>query len=100
IFMKLLFDIFPVIVFVIAYYLYDLYTATAILIVTSILQVVFYRIRHHKFETLHLITLAVVIPLGSATLLLHNEMFIKWKPTVIYWLFSGVFLFSQFVGEK
>ena len=81
--MKLLFDILPVILFVIVYYLYDLYMATAVLMVTSVAQTIFYRIKHHKFETLHLITLSVVLPLGTATLLLQNELFINWKPTAI-----------------
>jgi intracellular septation protein len=66
----------------------------------SLLQVGIYWIQHKKFETLHLITLAIVMLLGSTTLLLHNELFIKWKPTAIYWIFAVVFLLSQCIGKK
>jgi len=98
--MKLLFDFLPILLFFIAYKIYDIYVATAVIIVTSILQVAWVWFRHHRVENMHLVTLVLVIVLGGATLLLHDETFIKWKPTVVNWLFALAFLVSQFIGNK
>ncbi len=98
--MKFLFDFFPILLFFIVYKLYGIYPATAVAIVGSILQNAFYWYRHRKFENMHLVTLALVIILGGATLLFHNKAFIMWKPTALYWAFALAFLASQFIGEK
>lgn len=98
--MKLLFDFFPIILFFIAYKIYGIYVATAVAMAASLLQVGAYWFKHRKFESMHLITLIMVVLLGGATLILHNVMFIKWKPTTIYWAFGFGFLFSQFIGKK
>lgn len=66
----------------------------------SLLQVGIYWLQHKRFEGLHLVTLATVVLLGGTTLLLHNELFIKWKPTAIYWIFALAFLGSNFIGKK
>lgn len=98
--MKLLFDFFPVFIFFIAYKIYGFYIATAAFIVASVAQVSIYWLKHRRFETMHIIMLAFVVLLGGATLLLHDEMFLKWKPTVVYWIFTVVFLGTQFIGKK
>jgi intracellular septation protein len=98
--MKLLFDFFPIALFFVAFKLYGIYTATAVAIVASLVQVGWQRLRHGRFEGIHLATLALIVVLGGATLYFQNEMFIKWKPTLVNWLFSGVFLFSQLVGKR
>jgi len=98
--MKFLFDFFPVFLFFVAYYAYDIYVATAVTIAASFLQVSLFWFKFRRFEKLHLITLAMVTLLGGLTLILQNEMFIKWKPTVVNWLFGVVFLGSQFIGKR
>ena len=98
--MKLLFDMFPVVLFFIAYKMYDIYTATAVIIVATIVQVLYVYIKHKRVEKIHIITLVLVILLGGLTLLLQNEDFIKWKPTVVNWGFAVVFLGSHYVGQK
>jgi len=98
--MKLLSDFFPVLLFFAAYKLYDIYVATAVLIVASLGQTLWHRLRYGRFENNHLITLAIVSLFGGATLLLHDELFIKWKPTVINWLFAALFLGSRWIGGK
>lgn len=98
--MKMLFDFFPILLFFVAYKLYNIYVATAVIIVATILQVAWTWFYHRRVENMHLITLAFVVVLGGATLLLHDEMFIKWKPTVVNWIFALVFLGSQFIGSK
>lgn len=98
--MKLLFDIFPIILFFIFYKLYGIYTATAVAMVASIIQVIWFRLKEQRYEKMHLISLALVLLLGSATLFFHNPSFIKLKPTGIYWLSALVFIGSSFIGNK
>lgn len=98
--MKFLFDFFPILLFFIAYKIDGIYTATAVAIAASFLQVALYWLKHRRFENNHLITLALLAVFGGLTLFLQDETFIKWKPSVINWLFGIVFLGSQFIGKK
>jgi intracellular septation protein len=98
--MKFLFDLFPIIFFFIAYKLGGIYVATVTAIATSSLQVAWSRYSTGKFEKPPLITLATLLVLGSATLLFRNELFIKWKPTALYWVLAMIFFASQFMGKK
>jgi intracellular septation protein len=98
--MKLLFDFFPILLFFIVYKFFGIYVATAVAMVASLFQVIFYRLKFQHYEKMHLISLAIIMVLGSATLFFQNPWFIKWKPTGIYWLSALVFLGSSFVGSK
>lgn len=98
--MKFLYDFFPILLFFIAYKTFDIYVATAVAMVSSVLQVAVFWFQHHRVEKMHVVTLVSIMVLGSITLLLHDETFIKWKPTVVEWAFAIAFLGSQFVGEK
>lgn len=98
--MKLLFDFFPILLFFIAYKLWGIYAATAVAIVASVTQVSVHWWRHRRVENMHLVTLALVVVLGGLTLLLQDERFIMWKPTLVNWLFALAFLGSRFFGEK
>ncbi|MBS0359462.1 MAG: septation protein A [Proteobacteria bacterium] len=98
--MKLLFDFFPILLFFIAFKMYGIYMATGIAIAASIIQVVVFWLKNRRIENIHLITFAIIVVLGGATLLLHNEMFIKWKPTAINWGLALAFLVSHFIGKK
>lgn len=98
--MQLFYDLLPIIIFFIAFKFAGVYVATAAAIIISILQVVVYRFRHNKFEKMQVITLMLILVLGGATLLFHNEIFIKWKPTAINWIFALAFFGSQFIGKK
>lgn len=98
--MKILFDFLPIFLFFVAYKIYGIYTATIVAIVASCLQVGFFWLKHRRVEMMHVITMVLIVVLGGATLLLHDETFIKWKPTGVNWLFAAVFLGSLFVGKK
>ena len=74
--------------------------ATGVVIVASLAQIAYLLLRRKKIDTMLWISLVIVSVFGSATIYFHNEMFIKWKPTVLYWSFALVFLFSQFVMKK
>ena len=103
--MKFLFDFFPILAFFIAYYLppdrdQAIYIATATAIIASVVQIWYYWYRHKRVEKMHLITLAIILVLGGATLLLHDERFIKWKPTAVYWVFTLVILGGRYLAGK
>lgn len=98
--MKLLFDLFPVVLFFIAYKMYGIYEATAVIIVATVVQVGYMYLKHKRVEKIHLITLALILVLGGLTLVLQDEDFIKWKPTIVNWGFALVFLGSHYIGTK
>ena len=98
--MKLLFDYFPIICFFIAYKLYGIYVATKVTMAACVLQNGVYWLKHKKFEKLHVITLFSVLILGGFTLVFHKPIFIQWKPSIIYWIFALVLLFSQYISRK
>ena len=98
--MKFLFDIFPVILFFIAFKVYDIYVATAVAMAATFLQIGWAWLRHRKVDTMLWISLAEIVVFGGATLLLQDETFIKWKPTVLYWLFSAVLAVAALAFRK
>ena len=98
--MKLLFDFFPVLLFVIAYKLSNIFAATGVAITAALGQFLYYWFKNKKLEVMHWFSLALVVVLGGATLFFHNELFIKWKPTALNWFLALVFLGSHFVGRK
>ena len=97
---KILFDFFPIVLFFIAYKIYDLYVATAVVIGATFVQVAYSWFKLRKVETMQWVTLGLMVVMGGATLYLQDEQFIKWKLTIIEWLFGAVLLGSQFIGKK
>lgn len=98
--MKFLFDLFPVILFFVAYKMYDIFIATAVAIAASAIQVAIFWIKHRRFEKMHLITLGLITVLGGATLIFQDAAFIKWKVSVVNWVFGLAFIASSYIGEK
>jgi len=98
--MKFLFDFLPILLFFVAYKMYDIYVATATAIVAAFVQTGLYWLKHRRFEKMHVITLAILVLFGGLTLLLHDPVFIKWKPTLVNWIFAVAFLGSQFIGSR
>jgi|SRR5215470_2937662 len=88
--MHFLADYFPLLLFFVAFKLWGIYAATAVAIVASGLQILYFRTVRGKVAPVHWVSLAIIVIFGGATLLLHDETFIKWKPTVLYWLFAVV----------
>ncbi len=99
--MKLLFDLFPVILFFVAFKVYDIFVATAVAIMATFVQIGWAWYRHRQIDNMMWISLAVIILFGGATLIFQDELFIKWKPTVLYWLFAIVlWISSQIFGKN
>jgi len=120
--MKLLYDLFPIILFFISYHQADAIInntpvaqyidmsqpeqviatiiATGIAIAASFIQVAGFWLKHHRFERMHIFSLTLISVLGGITIALGDPTFIQWKPTFLNWVFALAFLGSQFVGEK
>lgn len=98
--MKLITDFFPILLFFISYKVLGIYQATFIAIIASVLQVIVYRLIYKKVEKMHLFSLIIIVVLGGATLLLHDPVFIKWKPTGVYWVTAIVFWGSLMFTKK
>ena len=98
--MKFLFDLFPVLVFFIAFKLEGIYVATATAIVATFLQVGYLAARRKRIDPMLWVSLAIIVVFGGATLLLHDETFIKWKPTVLYWLFGAGLAGAQLLFRR
>lgn len=123
---KFLFDLFPVIIFFIAYKLGDanaeatrhllqslglpqpvgaqekpgIYLATFIAIIASVGQILWVKLRGQPVETMLWVSFGIILVFGSATLWLHDESFIKWKPTVLYWIFAGAIFGAALFGRN
>jgi len=98
--MKLLFDLFPIILFFLAYKLGDIYWATGIAILATIGQILWLKLRAKTIETTHWLSLGVIVVFGGMTLLFRDETFIKWKPTVLYAAFALALLLTPVLTGK
>ena len=98
--MKFFIDLIPVILFFAAYQLYDIYVATGVAMAAALAQVVWNQMRHGRVENMQWITLALLAVFGGLTLALRDPTFIKWKPTVVNWLFAAAFLLSGMFFER
>lgn len=99
--MKFLFDLFPIILFFAAFKAFDIYIATGVVIAATAAQIGWVWHRHGKVDTMLWVSLGLVVVFGGATLILRDETFIKWKPTVLYWLFATtLFGSAQFFGKN
>lgn len=98
--MKFLFDFFPVILFFAAFKAWDIYVATGVAIVATFAQIGWLLLRGRKVDTMLWMSLVLIVVFGGATIFFHDATFIKWKPTILYWLFAGSLLVSAFVFNK
>lgn len=98
--MKFLADLFPIILFFVAYKLAGIYLATATAILAALVQTGWFRWRHGRYESMHLTTLGLLLLFGGLTLLLRDPIFVMWKPTIVNWLFAVAFLGSGLIGER
>ena len=98
--MKLLLDFFPIAVFFLAFKLGGIYVATGIAIAATIAQIAWIRYSTGKVEPMQWLSLGIIVLFGGATILAHDETFIKWKPTALYWMMaitlaSGLLFFHK-----
>ena len=98
--MKLLLDFFPIVLFFAAFKVWGIYVATGVAIAATVAQIAWFRWKTGKVEPMQWLSLGIIVVFGGATILAHDETFIKWKPTVLYWamgaaLASGLLFFRK-----
>ena len=98
--MQALAEFAPLVAFFVTYSLRGLYAATGVLMVAMLALLAFDWLRQRRIPPLHALSTLLVLVLGGATLLLHNRLFIQWKPTVLFWLVSAAFIASFWLGER
>ena len=98
--MKFLFDIFPLILFFAAFKMYDIYVATAVAMGATVAQIGWLWLRGRKIDKILWVSLGLITLFGGATLIFRDDTFIKWKPTVLYWLFAGVLAVAAVAFRK
>jgi intracellular septation protein len=98
--MKLFIDFFPIVIFFIAFKVFDIYVATAVAIGTTLLQIAYLKKVHCKVDLMQWVSLGVIVVFGGATLFFHDNTFIKWKPTALYWLMAVSLLVGKFIFRR
>jgi len=98
--MQALTEFAPLVAFFVAYMLGGLYVATAVLMAAMLALLALDWLRLKRIPPMHSVSAVLVLIFGSATLVLHNPLFIQWKPTVFFWLVSLAFLGSAWIGER
>jgi intracellular septation protein len=74
--------------------------ATVTVIVATVVQILYLKLRGQKVDTMLWVTASIVVVMGGLTIYLHDENFIKWKPTILYWVMAVMLAFTQFVLNK
>jgi intracellular septation protein len=98
--MQLLLEFFPLVAFLVAYKLGDIYTATATLMVAMVLSLGLSWLKARRMPPMLLGSTVLVLVLGTATLVMRSNRFIQWKPSVFLWLLAIAFLGSAFIGKQ
>ena len=100
--MQLLFDFLPIIAFFVAYKFADIFVATVVIIVATVIQVSIHWIRTRRVNPMHVVSAVLVLVFGGLTLWIRDTAFIMWKPTVVNWLFAAAFLVSMWrrLGDR
>lgn len=74
--------------------------ATVVVIIATLAQILWIKARGKRVDTMLWVSLGLVTVLGGATIYFHSESFIKWKPTVLYWVMGTALLVGQLVFKK
>lgn len=98
--MKLLFDLFPVILMFVTFKMFDIYVATAVAIAAVIAQIGYLKLKKQPIAPMMWVGAGIIVVAGGATIFFKNELFIKWKPTILYCLMALAIGVSQFLLKK
>lgn len=98
--MRQLINFIPLIFFFAFLMLYDIFAGVQALLITSIIALIVTLVIYKKIEKMEIISFLMIVIFGSLTLYLHNQNFIKWKVTLINFLFAFILLISQFIFKK
>ncbi len=98
--MKFLFDLFPIILFFIAFKFFDIYVATAVAMLATIAQIIYSKVKYGTVDNMLIISGVLITVFGGATLFLKDPVFIQWKPSILYWLFATTLIGGHLFFKK
>jgi intracellular septation protein len=98
--MKLLLDFFPIALFFVAFKFWGIYVATGVAMAATVAQIGWLKFSNGKVEPMQWLSLGIIVVFGGATILAHDETFIKWKPTVLYWMMGIALAGGQLFFRK
>lgn len=98
--MKQLIDFLPLIVFFICYKVYDIYVASGALIAATAVALGATYLLYRRIEKMTLAAFVVLAIFGTLTIVFHDDRFIKWKVTIVYFLFAATLLVTRFVMKQ
>ena len=98
--MKFFVDFFPIVLFFVAFKLAGIFMATAVAIATTLLQIAWLYKKNGRVEPMQWVSLVVIVVFGGATLVTQDETFIKWKPTILYWLMASALLIGHWMFKR
>ena len=98
--MNLLFEFLPLILFLGAFFLKDIYFALVVLMIAMPIGLLIKYVRTQTFDKMYFWSTVFLLVAGTLTLYFRNPLFLYWKPTVFYWVVAAVFLGSFWVGDK
>lgn len=97
--MQMFYEILPVFLFFLAFKFYDIYVATVVGILATSLQVIITRVLSGSWDRKQVVTMFIFLIFGSMTLYFHNPIFVKWKPTIVFWIFAAAILVTHFTRK-
>ncbi|HEY4374319.1 MAG TPA: inner membrane-spanning protein YciB [Burkholderiales bacterium] len=98
--MDFLIDLIPALPFILVAFGVDIYLATKLAMALALVQLIVGRLYYGRFKRMHIVTFLAIIVFGTLTLTLHDDRFIKLKPTVLNWAFALVFLVAPLLLKK
>jgi intracellular septation protein len=98
--LNIFYDFIPILLFFLVFKFYDIYAATVVGMVATGVQVLMTRLVRTYYDKKQVITFVIFLVFGGMTLYFHNPIFVKWKPTIIFWLFAAGLMFSRLFTQK
>lgn len=98
--MHAIFEYVPLVIFFLFYKFVDIYWATASLIATSLLQIIYYIVKKQPVPTRSWVFFGLIAVFGGLTIFMHDETFLKWKVTIINGVFSIALIISRYIFKK
>ena len=98
--MNFLIDLFPLVAFFVSFWIYDIFVATAVLMIAMTLQILIYFVSGKPIDPLLKASWVLVLLFGSLTVFFQSEEFIQWKPTILYFGLALALLLWTIFGKE
>jgi intracellular septation protein len=98
--MQLLIEFLPILSFFVAFKFSDVFVATGVMLAMLVAVVAFQWLKHRKVGPMLLVSAGIGLIFGGLTIWLHDQTFVQWKPTVVYWLLALALIGGRLFSDK